>query len=321
MSNNKDEILLGLTTWAAKNKDIFCVIITGSMAREYKKADEYSDIDVIVFCKNRHWFDHNPEWMQEISVPVAYYTDKVLANQLGNKIFFHNGVGMDIVFLDKRLSYWAYLYALLKEKNNFLKLTPRILKNPIEDALNAFAYSVQRGFFCVVDKKDYNEKLHYIEKIFRSKKDKVFDMKRVNFIVNKFWHHSYLMAIKLHRGDLLSAKIECDNGLKICLLHLIELHTKSIRGAVFDTMHNGRGISAWGDPAFISRFKYIYGHYDFADSWNGLEETMDLFSDVVDALYSLHPDMKVNNPEQYIRKWVSGIKEKNINNYEIIARK
>jgi aminoglycoside 6-adenylyltransferase len=316
MSNNKDEILQGLKNWATQNKHIYCVIITGSQAREYRKADEYSDIDVVVFCKNRHWFDHNPEWMSEISKPVSYYTDKVLMNQLGNKIFFYNGVGVDIVFLDKRMSYWAYLYARMKNHNIFLKLIPRGLRKLMEDAIHAFSYSVHRGFFCIVDKNNYSKKLQYLEEAFRFRRDMFFDMKRVNFIVNKFWHHSYLMAIKLYRGDLLSARIECDNGMKICLLNLIELYTKSINGKDFDTMHNGRGISEWGNPAFTSRFQYIFGHYDFADSWRSLEATMDLFSDVLISLQELHPDLKVNNPEQYIRKWIYGIKMKNATNYE-----
>lgn len=317
MSSNKDEILLGLKTWAERNKDISCVIITGSQARETFKADEYSDVDAMVFCKNKRWFDHHTEWIAEISVPVAYYTDKVLANQLGNKIFFSNGIGMDIVFLDQRMCYWAYLYAGLKEKSGLLKLLPSSLKNSIESAINAFTYNVQRGFLCVVDKKDYNKKLHYIEEVFRFKRDKVFNMDRVNFILNKFWHHSYLMAIKLHRGDLLSARIECDNGLKICLLNLIELHTKSIKGAEFDTLHNGRRIAEWADPNFESRFKLMYARYDFADTWNSLDVTMDLFSDVLQALLSLHPDIKVNNPEKYIRQWIAAIKKKNIYCYEI----
>lgn len=310
MSKNKEEVLSGLKSWALKHKDIYCVIITGSQAREHEKSDEYSDIDVAVFCRNRHWFDNNHEWMSEISVPVAYYTDRVLMNQLGNKVFFYNAIAMDIVFLDKRISYWAYIYAKIRSKKIVSVLIPGIVKHKFENAINAFAYNVHRGFYSIVDKKDYDRKLHYVEEKFRHKRNKFFDLKRVNFIVNKFWHHSYLMAIKMYRGDLLSAKIECDNGLKICLLNMIELHTKTLRGGDFDTLHNGRRISEWGDPAFISRLKYVYGHYDFADSWNSLEATMDLFSDVLVSLHKLHPNMIVNNPEKYVRKWINDIKER-----------
>lgn len=310
MSKKKEEILSGLKNWALKNKDIYSVIIAGSQAREHAKADEYSDLDVVVFCKNKHWYDNNPEWMSEIAVPVAYYTDKVLMNQMGNKIFFYNSMAMDIIFLDKRLSYWVYLYTRMRSKKIIYALIPGIIKRTCEDAINAFAYNVQRGFYCLVDKKDYDRELHYVEEKFRHKKDKFFDMKRVNFIVNKFWHHSYVMAIKMYRGDLLSARIECDNGLKICLLQLIELHTKTLRGGEFDTWHSGRRISEWGDPAFTSRLKYIYGHYDLADAWNSLEETMHLFSDVLASLHKLHPNMTVNNPEKYIHKWIDDIKDR-----------
>jgi aminoglycoside 6-adenylyltransferase len=310
MNKHKEEVLSGLKSWALKHKDIYSVIVTGSQARDYVRSDEYSDIDVIVFCRNRYWFDNNPVWMKDIATPVAYYTDRVLLNQMGNKIFFANAIAMDIVFLDIRMAWWGYVFARASNNRFLSVLMPRVLKRNFENGINAFAYNVHRGFYSVVDKKDYDRQLHYIEERFRHKKDKFFNLGRVNFIVNKFWHHSYLMSIKMYRGDLLSAKIECDNGLKICLLNMMELHAKSLKGGEFDTLHNGRKITEWGDPAFTSRLKYVYGHYDLADSWRCLEETIDLFCDVLSALQQLHPGMAINNPEEHVRKWINDIKNK-----------
>lgn len=56
-----------LVVWAEGIADIRVILIVGSQARQVKPADEYSDLDILVFTKGSLYEDNSAylQWMRE----------------------------------------------------------------------------------------------------------------------------------------------------------------------------------------------------------------------------------------------------------------
>jgi aminoglycoside 6-adenylyltransferase len=309
---HKEAIIDKLRQWAGRNKDITYVIITGSRGRQTMGADEYSDIDVTIFSRNVKCYEKTTDWVTQIAPPVACYQDTIATGLTGKKIFFPGEVAMDVFFVDSRLLSWLYHYVQLKDRKILFAAIPSSLKKIIDNRIFFFMDYISRGFYCVVDKRDYHQKLMYIEQKCRCQPETYFNLQRVEHIVNKFWHHAYFMAVKLHRGNYFSAKIQYDNGMKYNLLYLMEMQAKTVKGKNFETWYSGRYVEEWGDPYVVSRLPYIFGHYEPTDAWNSLMETMSLFTYLTNFIIRNHPEHTFLNPAEEVTAWINALREKQV---------
>lgn len=310
MNKHKEAIIDKIRHWAAQNEDIAYVIITGSQSRQHKQADEYSDIDISIFSRNVKWYENTSDWVAQIAPPIACYQDNIAAGLMGKKIFFSGEVALDVFFLDSRLLFWLFQYVRLKDQKLLYAVIPTHLKKIIDQRISFFMEYISRGFHCLVDKKDYHKRLTYIEQKCRFLPENYFNLDRVGHIVNKFWHHAWFMAVKLHRGNYFSAKIQYDNGLKYNLLYLMELQTKTLKGKDFETWQSGRYVEEWGESYVVSRLPYIFGHYEPDDAWNGLIETISLFTYLTDFIISAYPELTFLNPAKEVTAWIYALREK-----------
>jgi hypothetical protein len=309
---HQEAIIDKLRQWAGRNKDIAYVIISGSLSRQIMGADEYSDIDVYIFSRNVKYYEQTGDWVAQIAPPLFCYQELVVNGLTDKKIFFPGGVTMDITFLDSRLLSWLYHYVRLKDRKILYAAIPTFLKKIIDNKILYFTRHINRGFYCMVDKGDYHKKLVYIEQKCRYQHETHFNLQRVDYIVMKFWHHAWFMAVKLHRGNYFSAKMEYDNGLKHSLVYLMEMQAKTVKGKNFDTWVNGRYVEKWGDPYVVSRLPYIYGRYEPVDAWNSLMETISLFTHLTNFMIRNHPEHTFQNPAEEVTTWINALREKQV---------
>lgn len=310
MTPEKQEILEKLRTWALENDDVMCVMCTGSHGNQVSEvADEFSDIDVVVFTKRIPFYLHNPGWAPEALGPVAFeYIDDIVAPGIPGvkKLFFENGVRVDMLFWEISAINFGYRYLKLKKVFPIVKWFPTIIRKMLENRFSYFPKYIRRGFDTIVDKRNLTHKGKYIEANHRYRNEP-FTEKKLQGVVGRFWTTAICMAIYISRKELFVAKIMGDRTMKLMLLHLIELYTRKLKGPDYDMWADGRHMEDWAPPFITRRMKTIYGYYEADDAWRAMMETIDLFSLVLTRLTTEFPEVKVQNPEKYFRKMIKAV--------------
>ncbi|HEX8472979.1 MAG TPA: aminoglycoside 6-adenylyltransferase [Pyrinomonadaceae bacterium] len=297
------ETLDRLKDWAERNDLMRAVVLMGSSARALNPADRLSDIDVLLFTTDPQKYKNEGEWLEEIGKLLSCYTGfQVGNNTFVKRVFFENGVGMDVTPVNVRVLDRAYRYARFNTK--LRSKLPSSFRTRREKVIRTFAFYLRRGMSVLVDKDNYGGKLSFIEAEFRYVPPGAPTLQKFEEQIHQFWQTAMRMAIKLYKREFLTAKIESDHFLKLNLLTLLEWHAKCINGWQFETWHYGRYIEKWADPKIVESLKFIYGRYDEADSWNSLLKTMELFERVCHELDDCQRYKYNKLPEQRFREWI-----------------
>ncbi|ASZ12171.1 aminoglycoside 6-adenylyltransferase [Chitinophaga pendula] len=307
MASNQEQIINSIREWAVRNKDIDFILITGSNGNDGRLPDAYSDIDVIVFCKRSPYYRTNSEWLSEIAEPVSYFHWPATRNL--SKIYFANGVCLDIGFISTHHLAWGKRYAFIRKYKPLYRLIPRIVRGKVEALFNEFSYQIHRGYYPLIDKGDHESKMKYAREVFAYKKAKSFEIERLHQSVNQFWQYALQMAVKLQRKEFFTAKFECDHIMKKELLYIIEMYTKSIQGEAFETWHKGRYIEQWAAPFITAQLPGVYGRYEEEDAWKSLMAMIELFSELSHSLITQYPEAGCQNPERYFREWIADVRK------------
>lgn len=99
------------TLWAEKTDDIRAAFVVGSRSRTDHPADEWSDLDIILYAHNNDYYLHNTDWLKELGniwVTFAYQTSGGEPERL---TLFEGGYQVDIVFLPSQ-----NLYSLVRDR-------------------------------------------------------------------------------------------------------------------------------------------------------------------------------------------------------------
>lgn len=298
------ETLNKIKEWAAGNKQMRAVVLIGSQARTQNQADKWSDIDVILFTSHPQKYQNEDQWLQEIGNLLSCYNGLEVADStFVKRVYFEDGVGMDVTPVQVRAIDWAYRYAWLKSKLP-AGLPSTSFTTKMEKPIRNFAYYIRRGMSVLVDKGNYRDKLNFIESNFKYLAPSAPTLEKLEEQINQFWQTALRMAIKLSRKEFFTAKIECEAPLKLNLLTMLEWHAKCVNGWQFETWHKGRYIERWADPKIVEGLKFVYGRYDERDSWNSLLKTMELFEKVS---HEVEGHLRYNYdklPEQRFREWI-----------------
>lgn len=303
MDKARNEVLRKLKDWATATSDVSSIVVAGSSARKDYPPDEFSDVDIVIFSSNASFYQQNFDWIHQIDTPVLYYKDRLDRNIVGRKVYFANGVGLDIFFLDEKSVRWSYLYAKASKKKWLFAALPKPVKKIMNGAVFFFTEYIRRGFYCLVDKGKFEERLHYVNNTFTFKQE-AFSREKLEHVINSFWRYALHTGINLQRREYWHAKITCDHGMKKTLLVLIEIYTKVANGRDYDTWHHARFLEKWAAPFIVERLPYIYGHYEMEDAWKCMKETADLFSEITRQIQEHIPDLNLLDPETHVRKWL-----------------
>jgi aminoglycoside 6-adenylyltransferase len=239
--------------WAEAEDNIRAAIVIGSRARLDHPADEWSDLDVLLFARDPEPYWATTSWLHQVGTPWLTFVEPTPGGDLERRVLFEGG--LDVDFVPHRV---ADLQAMLDGG-----LPP--------DA----ADMVHRGVRFLVDKDGFSERLHSIESdppIHAHPTEAEF----LN-VVNDFWYHTVWTSKHLCRGEVWWAKSCCDSYMKQLLLRVLEWHTRASQGAEADTWMRGRFLEEWADPRAVASLPAIFAHYDENDVWRALTATMELF--------------------------------------------
>ena len=233
--------------WALTQSSIRAVIIVGSQARSDHPADEWSDLDLVVFATDTTAFLDNAAWLETFGRVRLAVSHSFGAHDREWLALYDDGRKLDVAFL----SIDAHVLAL-------------------QNILDAFPYPIvlQRGVRVLLDKTGSPETLQLPQLA-------VLPPDQIEFTtaLQHMWFEAIKTAKFIRRADLWRAKQLCDGDLKQHLLVMIEWQAAT-RG---DVWYDGRFLSEWADRAVLAALPDTFALYQAADLQRALLATLDLY--------------------------------------------
>ncbi len=241
-----------LQTWGSDRDDVRAMIIIGSRARTEHPADEWSDMDVLLFINDPAVYVQQADWLDALGeVWLTFVEPTATGDQMERRALFAGGIDVDFVPLPAA----------------FMQV----------EGWPPGAFTVfQRGYRFLVDKEGLADTLPSYMPPPAAPASSLPDLSNS---VADFWYHTVWIAKKLRRGELATA-LGCLNSYMMgrCLLPLIESHARKVYGAEHNVWFNGRFLEKWADPRTVERLRGVFSQYDTVDAWRALDAQMDLVS-------------------------------------------
>lgn len=246
-----DELLNNIIEWGKRQAAIRAMILTGSYGGGQPK-DKLSDLDVAIFGDGLEAYVSDQAWMQELGEVWVWIPEKTPEGHPTRLVIFSRGRKADFSFLPMEV-----LEELVSQR--------------------ALPQLYDQGFRVLVDKAGIAERLppprgrhHPMPK--PTENDFV-------SVVREFWFEAWHVARHLYRQDLWHGKFR-DWTTKGLLLKMIEWHARSRHDWNYDTRYLGVDMRRWLDGKTWQQLHQTFGRFDAEDSWQALEATTTLFSEL-----------------------------------------
>jgi aminoglycoside 6-adenylyltransferase len=313
-------------TWARARSDIRAAIVVGSRARLDHPADEWSDLDLILFTTNPSVYVAQTGWLNELG--EVWVT---VLNHTGHDpewlVMFADGLKVDFALaaVPEGAGSTADLSQLVAASREKARMPPsksgggiasgglgaavlrRLFpwKKPRSLLRGSSPYQavLQRGVRVLFDRNDPQAKLT----LPLSERGSPAHPKPDEFlaVVNHVLLYAARTARFLRRGELWRAKRQCDGDLKQRLLTMLEWHARATKGLEHDTWYDGRFLEEWADPRAIATLPETFATYDKEDLWRALFATLDLFrwlaAETAELLGYAYPALAEDRVTEWIR--------------------
>lgn len=278
---NHNQVEKRFIAWAEANDNIRAAIVIGSRARHDHPADEWSDLDILIFARDPRplW---QTDWLHHIGDPWLSFIEPTADGEgYERRVLFDPGLDVDLV-----------------------PIPVASLSEMIAEGFPAdVADMIQRGACFLIDKDGFGAQIVALEIAPPAYAPP--DEKEFLNLVNDFWFHTVWTAKHLRRGEIWWAKGCCDGYLKALLRRLLEWHARATKGSDTDTWMRGRFLEEWADPRAVEELPAIYAHYDEEDIWYALKTTMELFGwlarETADLLGYSYPTTAEAKTTEFVR--------------------
>lgn len=249
------DLIERLTAWAESTPDVRAALIIGSRARTDHPADEWSDLDLLVFARDPEQFIRSAEWATGIAATWLTFVERTGDGKTWERRTVYEG-GLDV---DVALNPADWLDGM-------------ILQGIPSDAADV----IRRGVKVLVDKDGQLAQILKLPLPSTTLFQKPTQQEFTN-AVSDFWYHTVWSVKHLRRGELWWAKSCVDMYLKGLLQRMLEWHARATRGEGLDTWLRGRFLEEWADPRAVEGLSRAFAHYEVDDVAHALQATMDLF--------------------------------------------
>lgn len=263
--------------WAKCVNDIRAAFIVGSRARNDHPADEWSDLDIVLFTLNQHLYMTNCEWLENMGNVLNTFAYKTAGGDPERLTLFEGGWQVDFVI---------HTYDSLKQ----------IVES------KSIPNNFHRGVKVIIDKD--NIATNIMPKQFVAPPDITITESAFKQIANMFLFAALYTAKQILRNELWIAKTR-DANIKELLLQIIEWHEKAVNGNNYDTWHAGRFLCEWASEDIQKDLENTFGHFNRVDSWKALLATFNLFQRLS---HDISEKMNFSYPyelEKYIYSWIN----------------
>ncbi|MBI9046656.1 MAG: aminoglycoside 6-adenylyltransferase [Anaerolineaceae bacterium] len=279
------------TQWAQTEDNIRAAIIIGSRARFDHPADDWSDLDIVIFAQEPEIYLNNSKWLSTFGSPWLSFVEPTRDQKyMELRALFADG--LDVDFVPQPVSLLEDMF-----KNGFSR---------------DFVEIINRGIRFLVDKDGFSSQLQ--KSRIPLLKYKTPTQEEFHNLINNFWYYAVWTAKRLRREELWRAISACDNTMKKLLWTMMEWHALIPREDEGSHSFQGQFVERWADPRALKVLPEIFAHYDLEDIWKALFSTMELFNWMEHETaryleYSL-PDNGEKHTIDYISKLFEGRKQK-----------
>lgn len=243
MSARVDSFLAQVAAWGRGQTDVRAIVVVGSQARISSPADEFSDVDLVLFVDQPEPYLRQDIWLRQFGKPLLTLLEaKLHAGVHERRVLFCDGLEVDFAILPAALA-----VAVPPETDVVLRRGYRILYGEI--AVTDVAAGAAKG---VAPKQPQLDEL-----------------------CNDFWYHTLWAAKKLRRGELLFAKQVCDCYLTARLVDLARW-----RAYDRETWHTYRFFEWWAGEDIVESLSRIFARYDAADIARALRAKGERFGEL-----------------------------------------
>lgn len=249
-----EDLIVRITGWAQAEKDVRGALIIGSRARTDHPADEWADLDVLVFAHNPDQYIQSGRWAERIAPCWLTFVERTGDGQAWERRTMYEG-GLDV---DVALNPEEWLDGISQQ-----------LPREVEDLL-------RKGVRVLVDKDGKLAKILIMPFSKTAPMERPSEGEFVN-LANDFWYHTVWSAKHLRRGELWWAKAGVDMRLKGLLQCMLEWHAQAVNRGSRGVWTRGRFLEEWADPRTMEELPNAFAHYDAGDIAQALRVTMQIF--------------------------------------------
>ena len=239
-----ERLLAQIVEWASRREDVRGAVLVGSHARGDHPADEFSDIDVILFVRDPVDLLDDAAWTRELGdVGITFVEETPVPGVRERRVLFRDGTDVDFVVAPvERMAELA------------------------ETGSDVLA----RGFRVLVDKDGLTAMLDGVRPRTSGRGPTSHDLAEA---VSDFWYHAVWTARKLARGEVFVAR-DCVGGYMTGIV----IRMAAWHAGDRDTWHGGRFLEEWADTRVLDGLRTACTTYDSQDVERALGATMDLVS-------------------------------------------
>lgn len=281
-----EDLIARFVEWASDRPDVQGAIIVGSRARTDRPADEWSDLDAVIFADNPDTLLQDGDWVSRLGEwDISFLEPTAVGIWEERRVLFANGCDADFSILP------ATLVDDLEQRG-------------AESVLHVQASNVlARGYRVLVNRDGRLAPLLRQMASTATPPDERPSQGELDQVLSDFWYHCPWIARKLRRGELAVAH-ECLEGNQRRLL--LQL-TRWLTARDADTWHGTRYFEEWAPADLKAPYALTFAHYDAIDIARALGAMMDLVSLVgkeVGDVYGLDVDSRA---EAGGRRWTATI--------------
>ena len=235
--------------WAEAQPGIRAAIVVGSRARSDHPADEWADLDIMVYVTNPQEYLERSDWLSNIGPVLVSFVARTAGGEPELLVLFDGGLNSDFVI--------AGIDTLRRAAE-----------------AGRVPEGFRRGARVTVDKDGVAART--LPPAFHAPTPAGPSPEEAIAGITRFWYGAYYIAKQLRRGELwvaLSRHREMIDGM----LGLLEMHAHATRGWDLDTWHSGRFIDEWVDRGALADLPGIFPGYSESEAWRALLATIDLF--------------------------------------------
>jgi len=240
--------------WANGRADVQAVVLLGSQARTEHKADQWSDIDVVLLVDDPDRYLSSEAWLEHLGSPLLTLVQAAaLGGGLERRVLFRSGMDVDFALVPAALAHDLVAVSDDPQVRTVLGRGIKVLVDKtgfIRAALDGLPHSGAAA--------------------------DVPSQAELDQISKDFWYHVILAAKKLRRGEVWVAKAECDSHLKRLVVELMAWRAR-LEGPAVDAWHEGRFLEEWADDRSLHELRDAYARYDADDVARALRATADMF--------------------------------------------
>jgi len=243
--------------WATEDTAVRAALIVGSQARTVEPADEWSDLDLVIFHLYPDQLLGATDWFGRFGpVVLSMIEPTAVGGGRERRVLYEGGRDVDFSVFP------AFSIPFLAD--------------------NAEGASVlRRGFEVLLDKDGQLARLPSLLSATPVPGSGGPSEEEFDASVADFWYHVLWTAKKLRRGEIWIAKMACDGYLKRLLGRMIEWHSMADPAA--EVRHEGRFLDRWAPASVRARLPGTFARYDRNDIARALLETGGLFSELARA--------------------------------------